>query len=78
MEKPERSPFIPDSNIPPFIRDKIVGEVEDEFRRYAAVLHDSNTPAKGLEVIINDPRAVPFFERLLKKYNIPGSVVVKP
>lgn len=78
VEHPGRSPFIPESNVPPFIRDKIVREVEDEFRRYAAVVHDINTPAQGLEVITNDARAVKFFEDLLQKYNIHGRVVIQP
>src|SRR5262245_1851771 len=75
---PGRSPYVPDSSAPPFIRERVLNETEDEFRRYAAVVGDSGTPAKGLKVITNDPRAVPYFQSLLQKYNIPGQVVVRP
>jgi len=75
---PERSPFIPDSAMPPVVRDVIVGKLNNEFARYAAVIGDSSNPARALEVITNDPRAVPFFEGLLTKYGIPGRVVVVP
>ncbi|MFN6464900.1 MAG: DUF4157 domain-containing protein [Nostoc sp. DedVER02] len=71
-----RSPFVPNSKCPDFIRKNAVAQVEDEFRRYAAVIADSSTPVKGLEVIVSDKAAQPFFEDLLKKYNIPGRVVI--
>lgn len=74
---PERSPFIAGSDAPDFIRDSVVAEVDDEFRRYAAVIHDAQTPVEALEVITNDSRAIPFFEDLLQKYGIPGRVVIK-
>src|SRR5690606_4588789 len=67
-----RSPFVEDSAIPPFIRDKILKEVEDEFRRYAAVVGDRNTLPQGLEIRTNTEAARPFFEDLLSRYNIPG------
>ena len=65
------------SRVPPFIRTKAVNDVENEFRRYAAVINDPNTPVVELLVIVNIEEAVPFFENLLKKYNIPGHVVVR-
>jgi hypothetical protein len=46
--------------------------------RYAAVIKDPDTPVMGLEVIVNDGRAVPFFEALLRQFGIPGEVVVRP
>jgi len=76
VSNPSSSPFIPGSQCPDFIRKNIVAQIEDEFRRYAAVIADSSTPVKGLEVIVNDKAAQPFFEGLLEKYNIPGRVVV--
>lgn len=78
VTNPDRSPFVSDSKMPDFVREKIVTDVNDEFRRYGAVINDPNTPVKGLEVITNDPKAVPFFEGLMQKHNIPGQVVVKP
>jgi hypothetical protein len=50
----------------------------NEFRSYAAVIADGTTPAVAMEVVINDARALPFFERLLRALGIPGEVVVKP
>jgi hypothetical protein len=76
--KPDSSPFVPDSGIPPPIRDKILTKVEDEFRRYGAVINDPGSTPRSLEVVTNDPRAVPYFESLLEKYGIPGHVVVRP
>lgn len=65
IENPANSPYVSASNIPPFIRAKIVGEVENEFRRYTAVINDPNTPVVGLQVIVNIEEAVPFFESKL-------------
>ncbi len=53
-------------------------DVENEFRRYAVVIDDPNTPVVGLNVIVNIEEAVPFFESLLSQFNLPGSVVVIP
>ena len=52
--------------------------MQDEFRRYAAVVADPKTPAASLEVTVNDAQAKPYFEALLKQFSIPGKVVVKP
>ncbi len=75
--QPDRSPFIKDSQIPNFIREKILNSVADEFFRYAAIINDPNTPIKALEVIINNPNAAQFFQELLQQYQIHGRVVYK-
>lgn len=77
IENPTKSPYISTSTVPPFIRTKIVKEVENELRRYAAVINDPETPVVGLQVIVNLEKAVPFFANLLSKFNLPGSVVVQ-
>ncbi|MFB2937461.1 restriction endonuclease fold toxin-2 domain-containing protein [Aerosakkonemataceae cyanobacterium BLCC-F154] len=77
VENPKNSPYVSDSNVPAFIRTKAVNDVENEFRRYAAVINDVNTPVVELQVIVNIEEAVSFFESLLSKYNIPGFVVVR-
>lgn len=64
--------------MPPAIRATIVSRLENEMARYSAVIGDASNPTRGLEVITNDPRAVPFFQDLLTKYGIPGKVVVQP
>ncbi|MFF5160042.1 DUF6531 domain-containing protein [Streptomyces sp. NPDC000348] len=76
--KPKASPFIPTSGMPPFIRDKIVADLDDEFRRYGAVINDPNTPVTGLRVITNHSDAVPFFQGLMQQHGVPGRVVVAP
>ncbi|HZH74722.1 MAG TPA: restriction endonuclease fold toxin-2 domain-containing protein [Archangium sp.] len=73
-----KSPFIPGSTCDEGVRFAIQRGVTDEFERYAAVIKDPNTPIVALEVIINDMRAVPFFESLLTKFGIPGEVLVRP
>jgi hypothetical protein len=73
-----KSPFIAGSTCDEGGRLAIQRGVTDEFERYAAVIKDPNTPIVALEVIINDMRAVPFFESLLTKFGIPGEVLVRP
>ena len=73
-----RSPFIGDSNIPPFIRDKIMVNLNDEFSRYSQVINDPSNSLQGLEVITNNPNAVSTFEDLMNTHNIPGAVTVIP
>ncbi len=74
----ERSPFITGSKCGDTARTMILDALTDEFARYAAVIKDPDTPAVELEVIVNDRRAVPLFESLMKKFGIPGDVVVRP
>jgi hypothetical protein len=78
VENTANSPYVDDSNVPPFIRTKVQGDVENEFRRYGAVINDSKTPVVKLSVIVNMREAVPFFTRLLRQFNIAGTVVVMP
>lgn len=78
IENPANSPYVDESNVPPFIRTKVHGDVENEFRRYGAVINDSKTPVVKLLVIVNIREAVPFFEKLLSQFNIFGTVVVMP
>lgn len=75
---PRSSPFVEGSDIPPAIRQKILVKIEDEFRRYAAVVKDPDTVPEMLEVIVNSENARPFFEGLLTKYGIPDRLVVVP
>ena len=77
IDTPEKSPFIPDSKCNESVRRWVHQELFDEFRRYAAVITDPNTPAVALEVVTNDARAAPFFESLLHSFNLPGEVVIK-
>jgi hypothetical protein len=60
------------------IREADCRILRDQFSRYAAIIRDPKSPAIALEVITNDPKAVPFFESLLRELKIPGEVVVRP
>jgi len=73
----DRSPYVPDSDAPDFMKQKALRDVEHEVERYGGVIKDPNTPVRGLEVITNDPRAVPYFEEILSKYDLPSRVVVR-
>ncbi len=77
VEKPERSPFIDGSNCPDFIRESVKEEVDEEFRRYGAVVNDESNPVQGLEVITNEEQAAPYFADLMGQHNVPGHVVVR-
>jgi hypothetical protein len=77
VRRPGRSPFVGGSDAPPFIRSSIGAEVDDEFRRYAAVIADRGNPLLGLEVITNDAAAVPYFESLMKRLSLKGRVIVR-
>jgi hypothetical protein len=76
VDKPESSPFIKGSRCADVIREKIRKKELDQFTRYAAVLKDPATPAVELEVILNDARAVPFFEALMREVGISGRIIV--
>jgi hypothetical protein len=74
----DNSPFVPTSKCDDYVRSMIQEEVAEEFSRYAAVINDPQSPAVALEVVINESRAAPFFESLLRRYEIPGEVLVRP
>jgi hypothetical protein len=72
-----RSPFVPGSDAPDFVRAAARTEIEKELQRYKLIIDSSDTPVRGLEIITNDARAVPYFEELLDKHDMVGRVVVR-
>jgi hypothetical protein len=76
VEKPDTSPFVMGSSCDDSVRQLIRKKEANQFSRYAAVILDPKTPVVGLEVVVNDGRAVAFFEALLREFRIPGHVVV--
>lgn len=76
INDPDRSPYIPSSKIPDFIRQKIVKQMRDEFQRIGNVINDPDNPFDSLEIITNHPEAKAFFEKLLLDFNIPASVII--
>jgi uncharacterized protein YukE len=73
-----RSPYVPGSAVPEKVRGFVLDQFENELQRYRAVIESPDTPVRGLEIITNDPRAVPYFEEMLEKHDIVGRVVVRP
>lgn len=78
VDKPASSPYVEGSTCDERIRRIIRNKEAEQFSRYAAVILDPETPVMGLEIIINDARAMSFFEALLKEFGIPGRIVVRP
>lgn len=77
VNNPDRSPYIPNSQIPTFIRQKILKQIRDEFQRLANVIKDPITPFESLEVITNHLEAKALFEELLQEFNIVSNVVIR-
>lgn len=75
VRNPERSPYIEDSDFPDFLRDDRLADIDDELRRYAAVIEDPLTPPRMLRIFTNHPRSVDFFEARLAMHGIVGDVV---
>lgn len=74
---PKESPYVAGSDIDPAFRSKVEGSQDGEFSRYKAVIEDPASPVIGLEIVTNEPLAVPFFEGLLNKFAVPGRVIVR-
>ncbi len=72
------SPYIEGSNIPDFLRAKILTEQQSEFARLGAVISDPAVPFTNLNVLTNESKAVPYFQNLLTANQIPGKVIVVP
>jgi hypothetical protein len=78
VSNPSASPYVPGSSCPAFVRDEVLKELHSELSRYARIFQVPGTPARGLEIITNDPRSAELFRGLLRQYGIPGQVVVLP
>jgi hypothetical protein len=76
INDPERSPYIPSSTIPDFLRRKILKQIRDEFQRIRNVIEDPKNPFDSLEVITNNSAAQLFFEELLKEFNLEYNVTL--
>lgn len=72
-----RSPYVPGSDAPEVVRRAARQAFEHEIERYTEVWRDPATPVRGLEVVTDDPRAVPYLEELLAGHPIPSRVVVQ-
>src|SRR5580658_4566130 len=73
---PSNSPYVDGSNVPDFLRQKVLAQQDYEIQRYQAVIGDPAVPFDSLDVLTNEPAAVPYFQRLLDSYGLPGQVRV--
>ena len=74
----DSSPFVPGSKAPDFLRERVLADVRDELERYRDVALSGETPVRGVEVITNDPRAVPTLQELIDETGAPARVIVRP
>ena len=72
------SPFVEGSKCSDAIRAVSRDKELDQFRKYAALLQDPQTPTIGLEVITNDARAASYFTKIMQELGIAGRVVIDP
>jgi hypothetical protein len=70
---PQRSPYVDGSDLPEPVRAAIQADLENELQRYGAVIR-SDPHVRQLEIITNEPRAVPKFEELMQRLGVPGQV----
>jgi hypothetical protein len=75
---PKISPYVDNSNVPSFLKDKILMQQQYEFQRYKAVIDDPAIPFNRLNILTNEPAATPYFQRLMDLNKIPGEVKVVP
>jgi hypothetical protein len=75
---PSISPYVDGSNAPSFLRDMVLVQQQYEFQRYQAVINGPSVPFENLNVLTNEPAAVPYFQRLFEQYQVPGEVQVVP
>ena len=73
----DRSPYVPGSGAPELVRAKARQALAHEIERYTEVWRDSGTPVRGLEIVTDDPRAVPYLQEILSGYEVPSRVVVR-
>jgi hypothetical protein len=66
------------SSIPVFLREKSLKEQLWEMQRYKAVISDSAIPFQWHDILTNELKGVPYFEVLMKPYDVSGSVQVVP
>ncbi len=59
------------SDAPDFIRQGILDQVDDEFRRIRSILDDPSNPFDNVEVITNNDTARRLFEQMLRSRRLP-------
>lgn len=77
VRKVNKSMYVEGSKIDPEFRGVLERRTVEEFRRYAAVIQDPKSPIRALEVIVSDRASVSYFLKLMKRFGIPGHIVIK-
>jgi hypothetical protein len=72
-----RSPYIENSKFPAFLREVTDKKTRSEFERMSKILQDGKNPLTKVRVITNDEKAVPYFQKLMREYNVPGEVILR-
>jgi len=78
VQKPNVSPYVNGSDAPDFVRQIVLEEQQSEFQRFSMAINDPTVPFDSLNILTNEPKAVPYFQSLIDQYQIPGSVTVVP
>lgn len=76
VDNPERSPYVPGSKAPDFLRVEVEEKLRGEFERLAKILADPAVPFRAVAVRTNADGARTLFESLMREYNVPGRVEV--
>lgn len=58
--------------------ENVLADGNDEFNRYAAVITDPANHAKFLEVVVSNPKEVPYFQFLMAQQHVTGLIRVVP
>lgn len=72
--KPKSSPYIRGSRFPNAFRPKVINRIRKQLMRMRQIIRSGETPFKSVEIITNTPESKAFFERMLKLFEIPGTV----
>lgn len=72
--KPKYSPYIRISRFPNRFRSKVINRIRNQLGRMRTIIRSGETPFKSVEIITNTPESKLFFERMLKLFEIPGTV----
>lgn len=75
--KPERSPYIENSDYPEFLRIDAIDKLHGAFVRIIEILLSPDNPLTLLRIITNNSEAISFFEKLTREHRIPCKIVIK-
>ena len=74
---PGRSPYVPGSDVPEFVRGSVLESLQQELRRLNSVIRDPRTPFRNIEVITNSEPASQLFSVMMRRLRVPGRARVR-